>query len=398
MPTVEPSTSMRTPEADDRAFARLTEPLHRELKVHCYRMMGSGHEAEDAVQETYLRAWRAFKGLGDHGAIRAWLYRIATNVCFDALAKRRHAHRVLPDQRALPTDKMPNGVPATDVAWLEPYPDTELSEIADDAPTPEARYSTREAVRLAFVAAIQQLPPRQRAVLMLCDVLGWSATETAALLGASVASVNSALQRSRATLAKRYPAGRERAPAAPTPAQEDLLGRYMRAWEKLDVDGFVALLKDDAAYTMPPLPEWYFGRAPIAAFFRWAFGLYDGFRLAPIRANGQPAFAAYSRAAPTDAWSAHSIQVLDLENDAIGGITLFAKPDSPRLFSAFGLPLAISAHVPATARSISSIMIGAAAVRSASALVPASVSGSTPTQVPGRGAPKRTFRESALGR
>ena len=343
MPTAEPSPSTRTPEPDDRVFARLAEPLRRELKVHCYRMMGSVHEAEDAVQEAYLRAWRGFRSLDDHGAIRAWLYSIATNVCFDALARRRRAHRILPDRRAPPTDQMPNGAPATDVAWLEPYPDAELPEIADDAPGPEARYSSREGVRLAFVAAIQQLPPRQRAVLMLCDVLGWSATETSALLGASVASVNSALQRSRATLAKRYPAGREPARAAPTAAQQDLLGRYMRAWETLDVEGFVTLLKDDAAYTMPPLPQWCLGREPIAAFFKWAFRLYDAFHLASVGANGQPAFAAYSRTAPADVWSAHSIQVLELENDAISRITLFAKPDSLRLFSAFGLPLAIPA-------------------------------------------------------
>ena len=341
MRATEPSPSTRTPEPDDRAFARLAEPLRRELKVHCYRMMGSLYDAEDAVQETFLRGWRGFGGLDDRGSIRAWLYRIATNVCLETLGKRRHARRILPDQRAPATNEMPNGAPATDVAWLDPYPDAELAELADDAPSPEARYSSREAVRLAFVAAIQQLPPRQRAVLMLCDVLGWSAAEAAALLGASVASVNSALQRSRATLATRYRTGREPAPTAPTAAQQDLLGRYMRAWERLDVDGFVTLLKEDAVYTMPPLPQWYLGREAIGAFSKWAFRLYDAFHLAPISANGQPAFAAYSRTEPRDPWSAHSIHVLDLENDGISGITLFAKPASPRLFSTFGLPLAI---------------------------------------------------------
>jgi RNA polymerase sigma-70 factor (ECF subfamily) len=251
----------------------------------------------------------------------------------------------LPDQRAPAiTDELPNGVPASDIAWLEPYPDAELEGLADDAPDPETRYSMSEAVRLAFVAAIQQLPPRQRAVLLFCDVLGWSAAETAALLGASTPSVNSALQRSRETLAKRYPAGRPRNPfPATTGAQQELLGRYMRAWERLDVDGLVTLLKEDAAYTMPPLPQWYLGREAIAVFFEWAFRLYEGFRMAPIGASGQPAFAAYSRAKATDPWSAHSIQVLEIEQDAISRLTLFAKPDSPRLFASFDLPLVISA-------------------------------------------------------
>jgi RNA polymerase sigma-70 factor (ECF subfamily) len=342
MSVLEPAESTPPTESDDRTFARLAEPLRRELKVHCYRMLGAFHEAEDAVQDTYLRAWRSFSGLDERGSIKAWLYRIATNVCFDALARRKHARRILPHQYAPATDEFPNGVPAPDVAWLEPYPDAELGDVADDAPDPEARYSMNEAVRLAFVAAIQELPPRQRAVLMLCDVLGWSATETAALLGASTASVSSALQRSRATLARRYPAGRAATHSTqPTSAQQNLLGRYMRAWEELDADRLVTLLKEDAAYTMPPLPQWYVGREPIAAFFTWAFGLYDSFRMIPIGANGQPAFAAYSRAKPTEPWAAHSIQVLDLAGDAIGGLTLFARPDAPRLFSTFGLPLVI---------------------------------------------------------
>jgi len=342
MPTSELAASTTTPAPDDRTFAGLAEPFRRELKAHCYRMLGSFHEAEDAVQDTYLRAWRSFGALDNRSSIKAWLYRIATNVCFDALARRRHARRVLPQQRAPATHEMPDGVPAADVAWLEPYPDTELSRVADDAPDPEARYSTREAVRLAFIAALQQLPPRQRAVLMLCDVLGWSAAETAALLGASTAAVNSALQRSRETLAKRYPAGRAPAQERPTGAQEDLLGRYMRAWERLDVNALVMLLKEDAVYAMPPLPQWYRGRVSIAAFFNWAFRLYDSFRMTPIGANGQPAFAAYARATAGEPWTAHSIQVLEFEAGAISGLTLFAKPDSLRSFAAFELPLVVS--------------------------------------------------------
>jgi RNA polymerase sigma-70 factor, ECF subfamily len=178
------------------AFERLAEPLRREIKLHCYRMLGSLHDAEDLVQETYLRAWRSFEGF-EGGSFRAWLYRIATNACLNALASRKHAQRFLPDQRAPASTQMPDGTPATDVAWLEPYPDSDLEAIADEAPNPEARYTSREAVQLAFVAAIQELPPRQRAALLLCDVLGWAAAEAATLLGGSTASINSALQRAR---------------------------------------------------------------------------------------------------------------------------------------------------------------------------------------------------------
>ena len=189
----EPSHLGRAAERSNRAFEQLAEPLRRELKLHCYRMLGSLHEAEDAVQETYLRAWRSSGSFDGRGLFRAWLYRIATNACLDALAGRKHAQRLLPDQRAPATAEMPDGTPAADVAWLEPYPDSDLDGIADDAPNPEARYTSRQAVQLAFVAVIQQLPPRQRAVLLLCDVLGWSAAEAAELLSGSAASVNSAL-------------------------------------------------------------------------------------------------------------------------------------------------------------------------------------------------------------
>jgi RNA polymerase sigma-70 factor (ECF subfamily) len=231
---------------------------------------------------------------------------------------------------------------ATDVAWLEPYPDSELEGVADETPNPEARYASRQAVQLAFVAVIQQLPPRQRVVLLLCDVLGWSAAEAAGLLGGSIASINSALQRSRETLQRRYRDGRPPAALAPNAAQQALLGRYMRAWEELDVDGLVSVLKEDATYTMPPLPQWYAGREPIGAFFKWAWTLYGGYRMAPTAANGQPAFAAYSRPRSGGPWTAHSIQVLSLEQDHIAQVTLFAKPDAPRLFAAFGLPLGLS--------------------------------------------------------
>jgi len=338
MTATEPSRQEQAPEGITRAFERLAEPLRREIKVHCYRMLGSLHEAEDAVQETHLRAWRSFETF-EGGSFRAWLYKIATNVSLDALASRKHVQRLLPDQRGPATAEMPDGTPATDVAWLEPYPDSNLEGIADDAPNPEARYTSREAVKLAFVAAIQQLPPRQRAVLLLCDVLGWAAAEVATLLGGSTASINSALQRARETLVKRYPDGRPVDAPRPDATQQKLLDRYLRAWEGLDLDSFVSLLKEDATYTMPPLPQWYAGREAIRAFFGWAWESYGGFRLVPTAANRQPAFAVYSRSGTEGAWAAHSIQLLSLEQNAISGLTLFVKPTGPQLFQAFGLPL-----------------------------------------------------------
>src|SRR6266566_1450656 len=189
--TAEPSNQEQAPERTNQAFEQLAGPFRREIKVHCYRMLGSLHEAEDLVQETYLRAWRSFDSF-EGGSFRAWLYRIATNACLNTLASRKSMQRWLPDQHGPAAVETTVGGPATDVAWLEPYPDSNLDGIADDAPNPEAHYTSREAVQLAFVATIQQLPPRQRAALLLCDVLGWVAAEAATLLGGSTASINSA--------------------------------------------------------------------------------------------------------------------------------------------------------------------------------------------------------------
>jgi RNA polymerase sigma-70 factor, ECF subfamily len=340
MEALDPSHQQQASEHANQAFERLAEPFRREIKLHCYRMLGSMHEADDLVQETYLRAWRSFSSF-DGGSFRAWLYRIATNACLNALESRKHQQRWMPDQLGPSTVQLPEGAPATEIAWLEPYPDSDLDQIADDALDPEARYTSREAVQLAFVATIQQLPPRQRAAILLCDVLGWAAAEAATLLGGSTASINSALQRGRETLAKRNLAGRPAAASRPDPAQQELLGRYLQAWEGHDLDGFVALLKEDATYTMPPWQQWYAGREAIRSFFAWAWTTCGGLRLVPTAANGQPAFAVYTRDGADAPLTAHSIHVLTLENDSIATLTLFVPPTGPSLFPAFGLPLSL---------------------------------------------------------
>jgi RNA polymerase sigma-70 factor (ECF subfamily) len=327
---------------ENQSFERLAEPLRCEIRLHSYRMLGSVHEAEDAVQETYLRAWRSFSNFeavtsDERGSFRAWLYKIATNASLDALAARKYAQRLLPDQKTpASVDMRERGGPKpVDVAWLEPFPDSNLEGIVDDAPNPEARYSSREAVQLAFVAAIQLLPPRQRAALLLCDVIGWAATEAASLLGGSTASINSALQRARATLANHYPSGRSSEAFHPTAAQQVLLQRYLEVWQRMDSEGLAALLKEDVTLTMPPWLEWYAGRGALMSFLQtWKC---NGLRLVPTRANGQPAFAVYERAGSQ--WAARSIHVLTLEHELISTITVFGPPIGPDLFQAFGLPL-----------------------------------------------------------
>jgi RNA polymerase sigma-70 factor (ECF subfamily) len=343
MTAAEPSSGKPAGERS-QAFVRLAEPLRREIKVHCYRMLGSLHEAEDLVQETFLRAWRSFESF-EGGSFRAWLYRIATNACLNALEGRKSAQRLLPDQLGPAVAEMNATAPATDIAWLEPFPNSNLACIADEAPNPESRYSSLESVRLAFVAAIQELPPRQRATLLLCDVLGWAAAEAATLLGGSTASINSALQRARETLGKRYPKGHPLAAARPDPAQQELLGRYLKAWEGHDLDGFVELLKEDAAVTMPPWLQWFVGREAVRSFFAMAWKTCGGLRLKPTAANGQPAFAIYEYSRTEGRWGAHSIHVLTFENDEISAVTLFLEP---RLFEAFGLAPTLDEPPPAS--------------------------------------------------
>lgn len=324
------------PTADDanREFERLAEPFRREVRLHCYRMLGSLHEAEDLMQETYLRAWRSFASF-DGGSMRAWLYKIATNACLNALESRKHQQRYLPDQLGPAAEPAAFGAPATDIPWLEPYPDSNLEGIADAAPNPEALYTARESVQLAFVSAIQQLPPRQRAALMLCDVLGWASAEAAKLLDSTTASINSALQRARETLSKSYSDRRPSIQSTPTLEQQKLLRRYLQAWEGHNVDNFVALLKEDATAVMPPWLQWLAGREIIGSFFAGAWKACGGLHLVPTAANGQPAFAVYEYSSADQRWNAHSIHVITLETDMISQVTLFIDP---RLFDGFGLP------------------------------------------------------------
>ena len=328
----------RAKEKDQDAFAQLAEPHRKELQLHCYRMLGSFHSAEDLVQETFLRAWRSLEQFEGRASFRSWLYRIATNACLTALSSR--SSRVLPESLGPPFHGMLEAGPATDVAWLEPYPDAALEGIADGAPGPDARYEMRESVQLAFIAAIQLLPPRQRAALLLHDVLGWSASETATHLDSSVASVNSALQRARATLEKQLPARRPASTPVANDEQRLLLERYVQSWERADVDGFVALLKEDAVMTMPPWRQWYRGREEIGAFFAWTSrpGGRGPFRLVSTAANGQPAFAFYTRREGAE-WRAHSIQLLAVEDHAIAEMTSFVDAS---FFPVFGLPAALS--------------------------------------------------------
>ena len=328
----------RSGKIDRVSFERKVEPLRRELRLHCYRMLGSPQEAEDLVQETYLRAWRSLDSYEGRGSVRSWLYRIATNACLNTLASRKDAYRLLPEQRSPPSEQMPSGDPSTDIPWLAPYPDSQLPEMAEEAPNPAVRYEMRESVQLAFLALIQELPPRQRAALLLCDVLGWTADETASLLGGSVASINSVLQRTRLVIAKRYPPSRERGSSVSNETQRALLDRYMRAWEAADIEGFVSLLKEDATFAMPPWRFWYRGRDSIRTFFARAWTAYDGFRLIAIGANCQPAFGFYSCKPGEAIFRAHSLQILEIREGAIAAMTKYMKPLGPALFADFGLP------------------------------------------------------------
>ena len=323
---------------DVPAFETLVERHRAEIRAHCYRMLGSIDDAEDAVQDAQLAAWRGRATFAGRASPRTWLFRIATNVCLRQIERRAAARRVLPPAIGPSTPFRPLGDPHREVAWLDPIPDSWLPEVRDDAPGPEARIELRESVRLAFVVALQVLPPRQRAVLLLRDVVGLTASETARCLDVSIAASNSALQRARTTLRDRLPE-----PGRPDPRltdrQKALLGEYVRHWEAADVDGLVALLARDATWTMPPWAEWFIGRAAIGAFLAWAFRARRSHRLVPTWANGRPAFGYYrSTAADPDGLEPFAIHLLEIDTTHIRSITNFVEP---RLFAAFGLPDAL---------------------------------------------------------
>src|SRR5215469_15655158 len=319
-------------------FTSLVEPYRQELLLHCYRMLGSLHDAEDAVQETMLRAWQYRLTFRDQSSLRTWLYKIATNACLDVLKKR--------SARTLPVAATPEADPSLPFApawatssWLEPFPDNWLSQETED---PAARYSRRESVSFAFLTVLQLLTPRQRAILLLSDVLDWHASEIAQLLSLTVSAVNSALHRAR--LSKHYDASAQqsRADLHADAATKTLLERYLRAWETEDIEGLVALMKEDATFTMPPLPSWYRGREAIRVLLtrrifagetqnRWSCSLTE--------ANGCPAFAVYRAAGSGSSFRVFGLQVLTLEATASGLLIADATTFlDPLLFPSFGFP------------------------------------------------------------
>jgi RNA polymerase sigma-70 factor (TIGR02960 family) len=316
---------------DAGAFTALIDPYRNELRLHCYRILGSLQDAEDQLQETLLAAWRALENFEGRASLRAWLYRIATNRCLNALRDRERRPQEVPSMRGLPEPtRMANPL------WLEPYPDVLLEGLADTAPGPEARYDTRESVGLAFVAALQHLPPRQRAALVLHDALGFRTAEAAELLDASEASVKGALQRARATVDQRLPArGRERAPLPGSARERELAGQFATALERGDTDGIVSLLTDDAWLTMPPQPYEYQGARAIAAFLHDREARRGRMRLVPTRANGQPAYGFYLPDPQAPIARAFGLMVLTLTADRISAITWFGERS---LLAHFGLP------------------------------------------------------------
>jgi RNA polymerase sigma-70 factor (TIGR02960 family) len=313
----------------EREFAALAERHRRELHVHCYRMLGSFEEAEDLVQETLLRAWRGRAALERDETLRAWLYKIATNACLDAIKRNRR--------------RVPSLGSFRDVPWLQPYPDRLPTEAAPAGEEPAAAVIGRETIELTFLAVIQLLPPRQRAVLILRDVLDWPASEVAELLELGVAAVNSALQRARATLREHLPASRREDWAAPevSEAERELLERFIDAHERGDTDAALALISDDIRVTMPPSPFLFEGRDDIAQLLERAHGPESPgeWRLVPIRANRHPAAASYLRAHGDATFRAFKIDVLRVVDGRIAEITTFG--DS--LFEAFGLPRYVEA-------------------------------------------------------
>jgi RNA polymerase sigma-70 factor (TIGR02960 family) len=315
---------------DGEAFRDLTEPHRRELQVHCYRMLGSFQDAEDALQDTLLAAWQGFGGFEGRASLRTWLYRIATNRCLNA---RRSASRRPAKEWDVPNVQPPEPTRLGEVAWLEPFPDALLEGAIDVPLGPEARYDQTESISLAFVTALQILPPRQLAVLILRDVLGFHASEVAGMLDSTVESVKSALKRAHTSLQRRWPTADREPPAAGSPAEDALVAKFVHAWESADLDALVALLTDDVFMSMPPMPFEYEGRDVVARFCASLFGAGRRTDLVPTRANGQPAFGTYLRA-PDGIRHGTGLYVLTLTGDRICAMTRFENTVLP----SFGLP------------------------------------------------------------
>jgi RNA polymerase sigma-70 factor (ECF subfamily) len=345
---------------NDDLFAELVEPCRGELHAYCYRMLGSVHDADDALQETLLRAWRGLPALREGSSSRSWLYTIANNVCLTELARR--SRRMLPHDFGPAAElHTPPGMPVAESAWVEPYPDDAFG-LLDARHAPEARYDQLEAIELAFVAALQHLAPNQRSVLILREVLGFSAKEVASMLDTSVASITSALQRARGAVQERVPARTQQATlrSLGDSGLKDLVGRYVNAWERCDVDAFTALLVEDATFAMPPLATWYRTREGIATWAR-AFSLSGAWRWRATltSANAQPALAFYAWDDGAGAHLPFALNVLTLRDGLVSDVTAFIvratdarepeayvrfpeqPPDQRRLaasFGRFGLP------------------------------------------------------------
>jgi RNA polymerase sigma-70 factor (TIGR02960 family) len=322
----------RAKAGDGDAFRELTEPYRRELQVHCYRMLGSFQDAEDALQDTLLSAWQGLGGFEGRASVRTWLYRIATNRCLNA---RRSAERRPAKEWNIPEVQPPEPTRLGEVVWLEPFPDALLKGGIDVPLGPEARYEQTESISLAFVTALQLLPPRQLAVLVLRDVLGFHAHEVADMLDTTVESVNSALKRARTSLQRRWPAAtdREPPPISSSPSEDAIVARFVSAYESADLEALVTLLTDDVFTSMPPMPFEYQGRDMVASLFASIFGAGRRFDLVPTRANGQPAFGAYLRG-PTGIRHGTGLIVLTLTGDRISAMTRVDNGVLPW----FGLP------------------------------------------------------------
>jgi RNA polymerase sigma-70 factor (ECF subfamily) len=323
---------------DGDAFRQLTQPYRRELQVHCYRMLGSLQDSEDALQDTLLSAWQGFGGFEERASLRTWLYRIATNKCFDS---RRSARRRPVREWDVPGVEPPEPTRLGEAVWLEPYPEALLHGGIDLPPGPEARYEQNESISLAFITALQLLPPRQVAVLVLRDVLGFHANEVAQMLDCTVESVTSALKRARASLERRWSAGSdlEPPPAPESPSEEAVVAKFVHAWQSADLDALVALLTDGVFVSMPPMPFEYQGQDPVARFCASIFSAGRRFDLVPTRANGQPAFGAYLRH-PNAISHGTGLYVLTLAGNGICAMTRFENIVLP----SFGLPRSLPSH------------------------------------------------------